>query len=99
MAAPEVTVSKGSVPKMAMPEITAPVARARSERRQAVARLVLDVLDARTGELIWRGWATKSLDDNPTPETVQKYVKAAVEKILEKFPPASLGPQPRHIAP
>ena len=68
-------------------------------REYTLAKLVLDVLDARTDELIWRGWATKSLDDNPTPEAVQKYVKAAVEKILEEFPPASLGPQPRHIAP
>ena len=68
-------------------------------REYTLARLVLDVLDARTDELIWRGWATKSLDDNPTPEAVQKYVTAAVEKILERFPPASLGPRPRLVAP
>ncbi len=68
-------------------------------REYTRARLVLDVVDARTDELIWRGWATKSLEDNPTPEAVRKYVKAAVEKILEKFPPASLGPRPRLVAP
>ncbi len=68
-------------------------------REYTRAKMVLDVLDARTDELIWRGWATKSLEDNPTPEAVRKYVKAAVEKILEKFPPASLGPRPRQVAP
>ncbi len=68
-------------------------------REYVQAKLVLDVVDARTDELIWRGWATKSLEDNPTPEAVRKYVKAAVEKILERFPPASLGPRPRLVAP
>ncbi len=55
-------------------------------REYVQAKLVLDVVDAGTNELIWRGWATKSLEDNPTPEAIHKYVKAAVEKILEKFP-------------
>ena len=60
--------------------------------------MVLDVVDARTNELIWRGWATDELDDDPTPEAVQKYVREAVEKILEEFPPASLGLRPNLIA-
>ncbi len=68
-------------------------------REYVQAQLVLDVVDAQTDELIWRGWATKSLEDNPTPEAVRKYVKAAVEKILERFPPASLGPRPQQVAP
>ncbi len=53
--------------------------------------LVLDVSDARTNELIWRGWATGALDQNPTPDEVQKFVSEAVEKILEEFPAASSG--------
>ncbi len=61
--------------------------------------MVLDVVDPRTNELIWRGWATDELEDNPTPEAVRKYVNAAVEKILEKVPPASLGPRPGLVAP
>ena len=48
--------------------------------------LVLDIVDARTDELIWRGWAEDALDDNPRPEKVQMYVNEAVEKILENFP-------------
>ncbi len=47
--------------------------------------LVLDVVDARTDELIWRGWATDALAQNPTPEAVGKYINEAVEKMLEEF--------------
>ncbi len=60
--------------------------------------LVLDVADARTNELIWRGWATGALDQNPTPNEVQKFVSEAVEKILEEFPRAGLGLRPNLIA-
>ena len=50
--------------------------------------LVLDIVDGRTNELIWRGWATDRLDDDPKPKQVRHYVTAAVQKILEEFPPA-----------
>ena len=49
--------------------------------------LVLDIYDGRTNELIWRGWAVDALDDNPKPEDIRMYVEAAVEEILERFPP------------
>ena len=51
--------------------------------------LILDIIDAKTNKLIWRGWATKTLDNNPKPEKVQMYVNKAVRKILEQFPPTS----------
>ncbi len=54
------------------------------------ATLVLDVVDARTNKLIWRGWATGKLDHDPKPEAVQEYVNEAVEKILERFPRRTL---------
>ena len=50
--------------------------------------LALDITDVRTGEVIWRGWASKSLDLDPRPEKVRMYVNEAVEKILENFPAA-----------
>ena len=50
--------------------------------------LVLDITDVRTGEAIWRGWASKSLHLDPRPEKVRMYVSEAVEKILENFPAA-----------
>lgn len=52
--------------------------------------LILDVVDAKTNEVIWRGWASKSLDRNPKPDKVRKYVAQAVEHILEEFPPRFL---------
>ena len=50
--------------------------------------LVLDITDVRTKEVIFRGWATKSLDSNPSPKQVRKYVTEAVDEILEDFPRA-----------
>jgi hypothetical protein len=54
--------------------------------------LILDVVDARSEQLIWRGWMSEALDDDPTPENVRMYVDAAVSKILARFPPASDAP-------
>jgi hypothetical protein len=60
--------------------------------------VVLDVVDARTNELIWRGWASESLSDNPEPDRVQRYVNAAVQKILAEFPRRQTRGLP-HVAP
>ena len=49
--------------------------------------IVLDVIDASTNEVVWRGWATSDLDANPSPDRVSYYVERAVEKILDEFPP------------
>ena len=51
--------------------------------------LILDIFDGETDKLIWRGWATKALDDDPHPEKVQMYVRDAVKKILKEFPPVT----------
>ena len=51
--------------------------------------LVIDVINAETNELMWRGWATKALDDDPKPDAVEMYVRQAVEKILKEFPPTT----------
>jgi hypothetical protein len=44
--------------------------------------LFIDVFDAKTRELIWRGSATAEIGDTPTPEQV----KAAVDSIVARFP-------------
>ncbi len=49
--------------------------------------LVLDITDVRTGEVIWRGWASKSLHSDPRPEKVRMYVDEAVAEMLADFPP------------
>lgn len=51
--------------------------------------LIIDIVDPKENELIWRGWASRALDDDPRPEMVQMYVAAAVQKILKKFPPSA----------
>ena len=52
--------------------------------------LVLDIIDVRTEEVIFRGWARKSLHSDPSPEKVRMYVTEAVEEILEDFPRAEV---------
>ncbi len=53
--------------------------------------LVIDIVDARTDETIWRGWARKSLNRNPSSEDVRKYVSEAVTEILEELPTRLTG--------
>ncbi len=49
--------------------------------------LVLDVIDAKTRELMWRGTATRVIDPGWTAEERDKIVAEAVEALLEHFPP------------
>ena len=63
------------------------------------ATLVLDIIDVRTGEVIFRGWASKSLPSDPSPKNVRKYVTEAVEEILEDFPPVGSAPDQFVAAP
>jgi hypothetical protein len=49
-----------------------------------VGTLILDVVDAKTKSLIWRGTATGVVDSHITPGKINEVVK----KILENFPPA-----------
>jgi hypothetical protein len=49
--------------------------------------LVLDVFDATSKQLVWRGIASKVVDDAWSPERREEEVRAAVEALLAKFPP------------
>lgn len=49
--------------------------------------LVIDIIDARTKELAWRGVATRVVRQYRTPEAMQNDINEAVTKILESFPP------------
>ena len=55
------------------------------------ATLVIDVVDARTDEVIWRGWSNKDLGRNPKPDKIDAYAAEAVAKILADFPPNRRG--------
>jgi hypothetical protein len=49
--------------------------------------LILDFVDSKTNDLIWRGTAKAEVDKATTPEKRDKLIKEAVQKILEHFPP------------
>ena len=49
--------------------------------------LILDFIDAKTKQLVWRGMAQSRLKEMATPEEREARVRAAVAAILEKYPP------------
>ena len=49
--------------------------------------LVLDFVDTKTKQLIWRGSANAEIDTVDSPEESWKIIKQAVQEILKKFPP------------
>ncbi len=49
--------------------------------------LVLDFLDGKTKEPIWRGTAMGVLDPSPTPEEREENANKAVARMLKYFPP------------
>jgi Domain of unknown function (DUF4136) len=52
-----------------------------------IGMLGLDVYDPAGKQLIWRGSASKTLDENPSPEKRQKNLDKAMAKLLKNFPP------------
>jgi len=48
--------------------------------------LVVDVANARTGELMWRGLAEQPVHEHASPEQHSKRVNKEVDKMFEKFP-------------
>jgi len=53
-----------------------------------VGTLVVDVVDARRDELVWRGTATDRLSPDATPAERDKAMDEAVAKLFRSFPPA-----------
>jgi hypothetical protein len=49
--------------------------------------LILDVVDAASNKLVWRGTAQAELSSNSSAEKRQERLNEAVSKILEDFPP------------
>lgn len=47
--------------------------------------LVIDFIDIESNQLIWRGWATGTVDHNPKKS--EEKMKESVAKILSQFPP------------
>lgn len=50
--------------------------------------LVVDLVDAKTETLVWRGIAKKDIDANAKPERRDRNMNKAAEKMFKNFPPA-----------
>ena len=48
--------------------------------------LVLEIIDARTSQLIWRGFASAVLDASGSPKSRTARVRKAVRRILQRLP-------------
>jgi hypothetical protein len=49
--------------------------------------LILDLMDKKTNNLIWRGWAVSAIDQID-PKDVDELIKTAVSRIFKKYPKA-----------
>jgi hypothetical protein len=49
--------------------------------------LIIDMVDAKTNQLVWRGAGSVALDNNMSPEKANNLVNSVVGKIFSKYPP------------
>ena len=54
-----------------------------------VGTLAVDIVDATTKTIVWRGTATKEIDVKASPEKRDKNINSAAEKIFKNYPPAA----------
>ena len=52
-----------------------------------VGQLVVDMVDARTKAIVWRGQASSDLDPGASPEKREKNINKGAEKLFKNFPP------------
>ena len=48
--------------------------------------VMVDIVDAKTDALVWRGLASDTLSTNPTPEKSEKRINKAMTKLFAKYP-------------
>jgi hypothetical protein len=56
-----------------------------------IGSVALDMYDAAKKQLVWRGTATKTLDDGAKADKRQKNMSKAAEKMLKNYPPKAKG--------
>ena len=66
---------------------TAWFSAATTSRTVTKGRLVVDLVDAKTGQLVWRGIATENLGLDPNTQSTGKKVFKVVKKMFEEYPP------------
>ncbi len=64
------------------------LANASLSRLRDEGSLIIDIVNARTGRIAWRGYASEELTYTAEPAEVRKKVSAAIEAILARFPKA-----------
>jgi len=55
-------------------------------RQYREGTLIIDVMDPKTSNLIWRGYASSPIEEAYSPSKIDSLVKTAVTKIFKKFP-------------
>lgn len=50
-------------------------------------QLILDMYDADTKQMVWRGMVADAIDENARPDKKQKQMDKAVERLLKEYPP------------
>ena len=56
-------------------------------REILVGTLAIDMVDARKGQIVWRGLGTREIDTNAKPEKRDQNIAKAVDKIFRNYPP------------
>jgi hypothetical protein len=59
--------------------------------------LIIDLMDTKTNNLVWRGWAKSAVDDVNTSKKIDQLTKKAVAKIFHKFPKTSVVSTPNSV--
>ena len=49
--------------------------------------LILDLIEAKSKQLVWRGMAQGTIDENASPEQRERRLNEAVMRMLANFPP------------
>lgn len=63
-------------------------AHAMDSRYYREGTLVVDVIDARTMRLVWRGVASSARDEKAPPEEAKARVRETVRKLFSRYPPS-----------
>ena len=56
-------------------------------RKLVMGTLVVDIADAKKGELAWRGIGVKEVKTDAKPEKRDKSINDAMKKIFKNYPP------------
>jgi hypothetical protein len=52
-----------------------------------IGQIALDIYDSKAEKIIWRGLASKTIDQKAKPDKQQKNLAKAAEKLLKNYPP------------